>query len=317
MAPTTPSATAGMEVEGSPDPLPGLDEDPPEALALVPGDVVSLRLTSAETETVGGLSVDARGVLHVPLAGDVEVNGLPLVEAEQRIEEAMQRYDATVRVTVLLAEAGGHQATVIGAVERPGRFALIPGMRLADLIALAGGTASAEGEDGIEPLPRADLHGARLVRGGETVPVSLALALTGDPRHNVRLHAGDHVYVHPNVRGHVVVVGEVNAQRMLTFRPGMSLTQAIALSGGYTRDASISDIRIVRGPSDNPTVYRADIDDLQYDEGPDPLLASGDIVFVTSRPLADFRDVMNAISPLVSVAATTAIGVIAVVAAAP
>jgi hypothetical protein len=82
------------------------------------------------------------------------------------------------------------------------------------------------------------------------------------------------------------------------------------MAGGITRDANGGDIRIVRGPSENPTVYRAAIDHVAAGDHPDPLIAPGDIIYVGSSALADFRDVMSAIAPIISAGLTgTFIGV--------
>jgi polysaccharide export outer membrane protein len=303
-APAAPSPDDGFRAVGDVTPE-GLDPEEPSPMTLVPGDVVTLRTISAETEEVEGLTVDARGMLHVPLAGDVEVGGLPLEQAERRIEQAMHRYDRTMRVTVILTEARGHTASVIGAVGEQGRVQLVPGMRVADLLAAAGGPQQAE-DEGSSTLT-ADLHGARLVRDGETLPVSLALAVRGDPRHNVYVRPGDHLYVPPQLDRLVSVLGEVNAARVMPFQPGIRLSQALAMAGGITRDANGGDIRIVRGPSSNPTVYRAAIDHVVAGEHPDPLIAPGDIIYVGSSALADFRDVSNAIAPIISAGLTGAL----------
>ena len=98
--PTIPSDVDGFVQ--APDALTGLDEDPPRALTLMPGDVVNLQMISGTDSAALGLTVDERGVLHVPLAGDVDVSGLSLTEAEARIETALRPFDQTVRVLSLI-----------------------------------------------------------------------------------------------------------------------------------------------------------------------------------------------------------------------
>jgi polysaccharide export outer membrane protein len=305
LVPAVPSDEDGFTAVGDVTP-PGMDPTPPRPLALFPGDVVTLRLVSLETTEVEGLSVDERGMLHVPLAGDVEVAGLALVEAEQRIEQALQRYDRTVRATIILTDPQGQVATVIGAVGQQGRIPVVPGMRVADLLAAAGGPSISDDEGGLATLT-ADLYTARLVRDGEALPISIALAVTGDPRHNVRVRPGDHLYVPPQLGTLVSVLGEVEAARVIAYRPGIRLTQALAMAGGMTRDANGGDIHIVRGPSTNPRVYRAAVDHVIAGNLPDPVLAPGDVVYVGSSALADFRDVIATVTPLISVVATTGV----------
>ncbi|MDQ3035959.1 MAG: polysaccharide biosynthesis/export family protein, partial [Myxococcota bacterium] len=113
-APTLPSQDAAFEqADLTP---PGMPDDAPAAAQLYPGDVVTIRLISETTEDYEGLVVDERGVLHVPLAGDVPVTGVDLTEAEQRVEQAMRQYDRAARASLVLGEARGHRASVLGAV---------------------------------------------------------------------------------------------------------------------------------------------------------------------------------------------------------
>lgn len=303
--PTVPSAEHGFAQAPAAE-LTGLDQDPPLALTLMPGDVVNLQMISGTDSAVLGLTVDERGVLHVPLAGDVDVSGLALTVAEARIEQALRPFDQTVRVTIIVASPNGQRATVLGAVATPGRYTVVPGMRLADLLASAGGTE--RGEEGGVAVPVADLAGARLVRNGQVVPVSLVRAITGDPRHNVRVRPGDHLYVPPELEGLVSVLGEVHAARVMPYRPGLRLTLALAFAGGTTRDADRGEIIVVRGDHAAPSVYVARLDELLDGEGADPLLAPGDVVYVGASGLSKLRDVMAAIAPAVSVAATTGLG---------
>jgi protein involved in polysaccharide export with SLBB domain len=299
--PTTPAVEAGSASgasEAGDGSASGVDEDPPVPMALYPGDGVSLYMVSAETETVAGLTVDERGVLHVPLAGDVQVGGLPFVEAEARVEAALRDYDSAVRVTILLAEPRGQQATVMGAVGTPGRHPVTPGMRVGDLLALAGGATTGE--------TRADLARTQLLREGESLPIDLRLALRGDPRHNVRVRPGDHLYVPPDLTNLVSVVGEVNSSAVLPYEPGLRLTRAIALAGGPSSIADLSRITVVRGSHDDPRVYEARLDRLLSGEDVDPLLAPGDVVHVGARGWVRASEILGVLLPLVSIAFSAA-----------
>ncbi|UJR80260.1 SLBB domain-containing protein [Sandaracinus amylolyticus] len=300
--PTTPSEDARFQrADLTP---PGMADDAAAAMQLYPGDVVTLRLISTETEEYEGLVVDERGVLHIPLAGDVPVGGLDLTDAERRVEEAMRQFDRTSRVSLVVSEPSGHFASVLGAVGTPGRVAVTPGMRLADLLAAAGGAAVAE-EEGFS-MPSGDLGGARLVRNGEALPISLEVALTGDPRHNIRVRPGDTLYVPADLGRLVSVLGQVGSPRIMAFRPGMRLTHALSLAGGVTRDGNWGDVRVIRGEASDPMVYSTSVAAIVDGDAHDVVLAPGDIVYVASAGHADLRDVMNSLSLLLSIPITAA-----------
>jgi len=300
-APAAPGDDEGFETAVL-EPPAGLRDDPAEPLRLMPGDTVTVQAVSVETTDYPGLIIDELGHLHVPLAGDVEVGDLPLGAAEERVETALRRYDRVVDINIFLTDPGGHRATVLGAVNTPGRVTVAPGTRLADLLALGGG-AIVETEDG-ESIVLADLDGARLVRGAEVVPVSVPLALTGDPRHNVRVRAGDHLYVPPNRGSRISVLGEVGEPRVVAYREGVRITEALAMAGGITIDGDRADIRVVRGSFREPMVYTTSLGDIVDGDGHDVVLAPGDVVYVTDHWIASVGEVLDRLGPLLTAGTT-------------
>ncbi len=306
--PQTPTTPFDDPSFSAPEPivLPGMDSDPPRALRLFPGDVVQLTTVSAQTATYEGLIVDAMGQLHVPLAGDIQVGGLTLGQAEQAVEKGLRRYDRFVRANLIITALDGHAAVVIGAVTTPGRVRISPGTRLADLLAQAGGVLVGR----VEYIPErlGDLELARLVRDGETLPVSLLLAMEGDVKHNIRVRAGDQLYVPPITKNAIMVLGEVGRPQPMAYRQGIRLTEALARAGGIVMArADRKDIRIVRGPLNEPRVYTTNLKALTSGEATDVVLWPGDIIWVTKSWYASTADVMNGLAQIVSLANTAAI----------
>jgi polysaccharide export outer membrane protein len=284
----------------------GIESDPPEALALLAGDVVQLTTVSAKTETFDGLIVDATGQLHVPLAGDINVGGKTLSQAEKAIESGLRRYDRFVRVNVIITRLDGHTAAVVGAVETPGRFEARPGMRLADLLALSGGASTARVH--AVPTLTGSLELARLVRDGKTVPVSLLLARQGEPKHNIRIRPGDQLYVPPVTDRMIMVLGEVGQPQPMAYRTGIRLTEVLARAGGVdSARGDRKDIRIVRGSLREPQIYTTNLKALMSGKATDVELAPGDIVYVTKAWYASASDVLSALSPILSLANSVAI----------
>lgn len=304
-APTTPGDDPSFP---APEPVVprGLDSDPAEALQLLPGDVVELTTVSATRQVYKGLIVDALGQLHVPLAGDVEVGGMTLSDAEKAVEGGLRRYDKFVRANLIITRLSGHQAVVVGAVSKPGRVEVVPGMRLADLLAEAGGPQL--GQSQMVPTLLGNLDLARLVRNGETVPVSVPLAREGNPQHNVRVRAGDQLYVPPVTDELIMVLGEVKQPQPVAFRTGLRLSEVLARAGGVnTARGDRKDIRIVRGPLTEPRVYTTNLKSLSAGNSTDIELMPGDIIYVSRAWYASTSDVLNAIAPLLSLANAFAI----------
>lgn len=300
-APTTPVADDGFTAL-VPVERPGVDEDPPEELKVLPGDVLALELVSyksvsnTERTDYAQLVVDEVGIVHAPLAGDVRVGGLTINDAENAIEQAVRQYDRGAEINIRITDYAGHSVTVLGAVLQPGRVDATPGIRLADLLALVGGPIM--DRQGRMTIFLADLSAAQLMRNNEMIPVSLERAMVGDPRHNVRIRAGDYLYVPPSRGNRVVILGEVNGPTVLPYLTGMRLTEALAFAGGVTVDGDRGDIRIVRGDLDTPRVYQTSIKSLVNGNQTDVVLAPGDIIFVEDEPLVAWRTALEVFNPL-------------------
>lgn len=303
-APTLPSDDSRFQTAAV-EALEGVREDPPAPLSVLPGDVLAVSAISTEVTVYDGLVVDELGNVHLPLAGTVQVGGLPLAEAERRIEVAVREIDRVARVALRISDPTGHMATVLGAVGTPGRVLVVPGMRVADLLAATGGPAET-----VETEPGSvvsDLASARLVRNGSVVPISVTRAVTGDRLHNVRVRPGDLLHV-PSARGNLVVVlGELREPTVLAHREGLRLTEVLARAQGLSERADRTDIHIVRGPLREPLVYRASLRAIVNGNAHDVVLAAGDIIYVTEEWTSHVGEVLNRITSLLTTPATVAL----------
>jgi polysaccharide biosynthesis/export protein len=293
-APSAPQDDPGFEAERAP-PRPGVGEDPTAPDLIHPGDVLAMRMLGDKDEGTQALTVDRGGFVHVPLAGDVRVADRTLTEAEGDLQAAIGRYDRIGRVLLSMVEAKSHYATVVGAVEHPGNVPLIGDARLADVIATSGGPRSAVASEQL--IAMGDIDGARLVRGGVTIPVDARKALEGDPHHNVRVHPGDLIYVPPSLAARVVVLGYVSKPASLPFREGLRLTEALAEAGGLTPAADLGDVRILRGGYAHPRLYVTSVRDLFAGRRSDPRLAAGDVIYVSEHWFATVGEVMEKVIP--------------------
>lgn len=285
---------------------PGISEDRPPPLKLEPGDILTIDLQQEPPKAITGLVVDATGKIHLPLAGDIEVGGRALSDAEAKVQGALRKYDKFAEITIHIADGRGQRVTVLGAVTTQGSVLLVPGARVADVIATAGGPRFSTGEQNV-PSPLADLEGAVVTRGGRPLPISVAKALQGDPAHNVYMHAGDYIYVPPALGSSISILGQVGAPRLIPYHPGMRLTQVLAMSGGVTIGADKGDIRVIRGSLEAPRVYEASLSDYVDGDTNDVTMAPGDIVFVTDHRIEDIGEVLALVTPILSLGLSVAL----------
>jgi polysaccharide export outer membrane protein len=184
--------------------------------------------------------VTERGTILFPMIGEVVVAGLSPSQAGQRIADKLKqgRYVVNPEVTVALAQVNSRQVSVLGNVNKPGRYPLDSmSVKLTDFLAVAGGVAT----------PGSDLVTIVSTKDGKTTKRDVDLAAmfrSGDLSGNVELAPGDTLYVHKAPM--VYVYGEVQKGGAYRVEPHMTVMQAIALGGGVTPRGTQRGIKITR-----------------------------------------------------------------------
>jgi len=180
--------------------------------------------------------VSDRGTISMPLVGEVKVDGATTAEAGSRIAEALKKgqYLKNPQVTVVTTAVRSRQVSVLGMVARPGRYVLEdakPG--ISDVIAAAGGIAAGGNEN------------VTVIRNGESQKVS---SLAKD----FELKPGDTLYVD---RGPTFYIyGEVTRAGAYPVQPGLTVMQALSLSGGITPRGSERRLKLRRPGADGQVV---------------------------------------------------------------
>jgi polysaccharide export outer membrane protein len=191
--------------------------------------------------------VSERGTIVFPMIGEVPVAGLTPSQAGTRIADKLRagKYVVNPEVTVSIAQVNSRQVSVLGNVNKPGRYPLDAlNVKLTDLISTAGGIAPT-GSDFVTIVSQS----------GTKSDVDLAsMFRSGDMSKNVELAPGDTIYVHKAPM--VYVYGEVQKGGAYRVEPNMTVMQAIALGGGITPRGTERGIKISR--RDQGSVKRID-----------------------------------------------------------
>lgn len=286
--------------------LPGLAQDHAASSVLRAGDRIVVALGDGTTAPLERMTwIEGNGRAHITSGQDVDLAGATLEVAEQRITTVVRQRDKLAQVDVRLDSGRPHQAIVLGAVVLPGDTQIVPSMRVSGLIAAAGGLVQARVSQTGQTVPSpSDLSGARLLRGGVALPISVVRAVVGEKGHDVLVHPGDLLYIPYVSSNGVAMFGQVNAPTILPHRDKLRLSEALSAAGGLTSWADGDDIRIVRGPAEKPIVYQASFDDFVDGEARDVVLLPGDVVYVEDDPLEDVFEVISVISPIAGMAAS-------------
>src|SRR5436190_5437975 len=107
------------------------------------GDSVRVTVFQNPDLTTEGRLSDSGSVV-IPLIGEINFNGLTPAEAGGRVAERLKKgnYILNPQVSVALLQVRSRQVSVLGQVNRPGKYALEDkASRLTDILAVAGGVA--------------------------------------------------------------------------------------------------------------------------------------------------------------------------------
>ncbi|HEX6078954.1 MAG TPA: SLBB domain-containing protein [Methylomirabilota bacterium] len=242
------------------------------------GDLLEISVFEVEELSKIRVRVPGRGVIALPLVGQIEAAGHTTAELEDEIRTRLQKkFMHEPQVSVFLQEQQSQRISVMGAVRKGGVFSITRPLRLADALALAEGLTD-EADRNVYVIRRApasavaaaaarsgttDVTAATTGGGGRTVevmaPIDLSELADGREDLNIQLQAGDVVNV-PRA-GSVYVGGSVERPGSFLLRGKTTAQQAIFAAGGVKDVADWSDVRLYRkSPSGKVEVTTYDLE---------------------------------------------------------
>ncbi|ULQ46692.1 polysaccharide biosynthesis/export family protein [Flagellatimonas centrodinii] len=241
--------------------------------------------------------VSEDGYIFLPLYGALRVAGLTVGQAYNEIQSALAKYITRPQINVRVAEFRSQRIAVAGAVSTPGYLPVTDRpMTITEAVIAAGQT------------DEADLRKVVLKRAGVEYPVDV-FALIQSPGfgQNWVMQDGDVLFV-PRNENRVYVLGEAPNRTEYIDPYATSLAEVLvagSASGGssggnylQTGTAQPGSIFVIRGDVDAARVFHMNgaspesfilADQFQ--------LASGDIVYVSTRPVTRFNRFISQILP--------------------
>lgn len=232
------------------------------------GDTVEIVVWAGqkkEESLSGEYFVFSSGVIEMPVVGSFDLSGQTLEEATRSLQSLLaEKYIRNPHVTMRVHDYGSQMIHVLGAVEKPGTFAMKRGMGLAEAL------ASAEGMD-------SSIKGDKQVKisrvTGERIVVDLEQMLR-DGTANIPLKSGDVIYVTEGL--YVIVNGKVESPGNVPWRKGITVTEAISAAGGASSSANLREVYVLRGTERIPVNLKK----IAQGRLPDMVLEQGDKLFV-------------------------------------
>lgn len=239
-------------------------EDP--AYVLGAGDQIRVTVFQSPDMMVE-TRIPESGEISYPLLGTVQIGGLTVAQAEQKIAKGLKdgQFLKKPQVSILVMAVKANQVSVLGQVNRPGRYPLEAGnSRVSEVLALAGGIVAGSGSDIVV------VSG---VRDGQPFRTEIdfpkVFAAQGTVE-DMRLQNGDSIWV--DRAPQIYVYGEVQRPGPQILMRDTTVLQALATAGGLT----------LRGTQRGIKVHRRDDNDKVkiIEPGMNDKLRPADIIYV-------------------------------------
>ncbi|MFK4708596.1 polysaccharide export outer membrane protein [Roseateles asaccharophilus] len=213
--------------------------------------------------------VSETGVISFPLLGNVRIGGLGVSAAEKLIADGLKNgnFVKSPQVTLTLLQIKGNQASVLGQVNRPGRYPIeTADMRLTDLLANAGGVATTGGDQ----LVLTGMRGGKPIRMEIDLPSVFGPSAEQGRPNDVLIQNGDVLWV--DRAPMVYIYGEVQRPGPMRLERGMTLMQVLAAGGGLNQRGTERGIRVHRKSAEGKVQV--------IQPGMDDSVRDGDVVYV-------------------------------------
>ncbi|HNQ03399.1 MAG TPA: polysaccharide export protein EpsE [Thiobacillaceae bacterium] len=202
------------------------------------GDVVRITVYGQPDLTTEA-RVGENGSISFPLIGNIKLAGITPAQGEVEIAARLSKGGFILKpfVSLNVVQYRGQQVSVLGRVNRPGKYNLERTNRVADVLALAGGVIP----DG------ADTATLIRTRDGKTEYREIdliALFKPGGEASNVEVQDGDLINVARQPMFYIY--GEVQRPGAFRLEQDMSVVQALSMGGGLTPRGTQKGMRILR-----------------------------------------------------------------------
>jgi polysaccharide export outer membrane protein len=263
------------------------------------GDVLSISVYDEPDLTISELPVRPDGKISFPLVGDIQADGRTVDEVNADLTARLRQYLLAPKVSIIVTDFSSLSYVINGEVVHPGVYPLVTDVTITAALAKAGGLN--KGQFRSSSVELADLTHAFIARQGKLLPVDFVRLLRqGDLRFDIALQDGDYISIPSGLSKEVYIIGEVRAPALFAFREEMPMSRTVALAEGFTQDADLSRIHVIRGSLTNPKLIVTDFNKVISGKQQDVQLEPGDVVYVPPTGLSSWARMLDKIVPTVT-----------------
>jgi polysaccharide export outer membrane protein len=209
--------------------------NPTESFVLGPEDIIKIQVWG-EDDLTTEMPVRPDGFISFPLIGEVKAQGKTPGQLKNVIVKRLGGYLKEPNVVVIVKEINSINVSITGEVEKPGVFKVNRPLTLLHLFSMANGFTD-----------KAELKGSYVLRDGKKLPVNIyRLVKHDDFSQNIWLRHNDVIYIHENFKNRIHIIGEVQEPKVIFYREGMTLLDAVLTAGGLTEIARPAGAKVYR-----------------------------------------------------------------------
>lgn len=292
-APAAAAPTKSKELYASPEAVEAFSRMVDDQYRIGPGDILKLQVWNRPEITNPNVVVGPDGAVTVNRIGVVHIGGKTVDQAAKEISSRLGAFYERPEVALSVEKFNNNKAFVLGRVTSPG-VVHFPGRgSLLEALALAGGL----------PVLQKDafLTKCSIIRGRDTIIwVDLRdLLNNGNIALNARLQNNDIVFIPESEDELIYVMGEVKNPGAIRLKSTLTFMDALMMSGGPTREASMENIYLVRFDGKQGNVIQISLKDMLNtgNMSANYALKANDVIYVDQTGMSKFNYALQQIMP--------------------
>jgi len=233
--------------------LPDYDYINNENFRIGPQDALSVDVNGPVPFTARGLVVNSEGKIYIPIAGNVDINGLTIDEAHAQISDAIAEKVNEFELRITLDRPRAVSANIFGDIPHPGKYIAPAGTRLDALVfaALTDGiipytdTLRVNAKDVIELSGEYSIRNIQITRQGNRQSETgdlIRFYRNGHVNSNPYLYQGDEIKIERTsvTTPSVTISGAVYTDRKVEYNGLDTFGILLTMAGGYLQEADRS-----------------------------------------------------------------------------
>lgn len=175
------------------------------------------------------------GKITAPGVGDFKASGYTPADLQAALAEKFKELVKNPIVTVTVGEISNSKAYIFGGGVKSGVYELNRRTTLLQLLCSIG------------DVKAADLTNSYILRDGKKIKENFyKLFITGDIGEDITIETNDAIFIPQLQDKNIYVMGAVNLPKMIEFRDGMTVMEAILEAGGFSKFAKQNDTVVLR-----------------------------------------------------------------------